>query len=243
MKKVNPIRAAVEAYIAGIALRAKLALQTDRNELRIKGAQDTLARVQPGATVAYTAKGGDVVEISAAGAVRIVPQGPEEMPAAPLTNVQKAADVIAALLAAGKTDEAQATLTQAQIADTPFNPPTKFTFRFPDSLMGTGPVKEQTATAVDRLHMAQFPPLPQLLHRYRCAATGKAAATTTRTRDLMTAIRDATAKAITKGDYNAHGQALSRARGELVEYISELEHQVRAQQKQIANLNEKLSTR
>jgi antitoxin component of MazEF toxin-antitoxin module len=243
-KTKNPIQTAVDTYAAGIVRRAVLEAQTQKNEGVVTETGDALVKhVQATGQdeVAFQAKNGRTLVVQpAAGfwgrAIRTIEPGTLELPEQPKPATAEIADQVAGLLRDGKTEEAQHFIRKAMLNE-------QATQVAPGDQIDSNPMSGIEARVHAHLSKGEqiawtygLRPRFSVRHGYNTevpiqqltykSATMGPIRLSKRAKDLLLENRDAVQRAIGRSDYNAQGMLVSKSRGKIAQYVSELEQKV-----------------
>lgn len=248
-KKTNTtIQTTVDSYAAGIVRRGVLQVQTQKNEAAIRE-NGSAIRAHVKATgvegqVAYQAKNGRTLLVNPFdqwNPIHTIEPGALKAPEAPQPPTAEVADSVAELLSKGMAAEAQRLITeamtggaQANTAQTATQEGTRAHEILDDivrrnwklsnlaEMYGSGPFLKARLVFP---HGLKYQP-PAIEQETFKSATMGPIKMSREFRKLLLENRDAVQTAVTDRNYNARGMIVSKSRGAIAKYVSELEQRV-----------------
>jgi len=249
-KKTNAtIQTTVDSYAAGIFRRGVLQVQTQKNEAAIRENGDAL-RAHVKATgaegqVAYQARNGRTLLVNPAdnwNPIRTIEPGALKAPEAPQPPTAEVADSVAELLSKGMAAEAQRLITEAMTGGAQANTAQTATqvnkaqeegiladivrrnWKLSNlaEMYGPGPFLKARLVFP---HGLKYQP-PAIEQETFKSATMGPIKMSREFRKLLLENRDAVQTAVTDRNYNARGMIVSKSRGAIAKYVSELEQRV-----------------
>lgn len=241
-KKTNGIQAVVDNYAAGVVRRGVLRDQTSKNELGIAQSGDTInthvLATNPTSPVAYLAKNGRTLIVEPNQGIRTIEPGALKAPELPAPPTAEIADSVAELLANGCAEEAQRLIRESLTngngvqANTATAQALKQDYAHIENRILAHAMEDANTYGLGFLRISprRWAPLPPLrpaieLETFKSATMGPIRMSR-RARGLLLENRNAVQAAIVNRDYNAKGMVVSKSRGQLAGYISELEQRV-----------------
>ena len=255
-KKTNGIQAVVDNYANGIVRRGVLREQTSKNEQGIAQSGDAIRThvlaTSPTSPVAYLAKNGRTLIVEPSEGIRTIEPGALKAPELPPPPTAEVADSVAELLSKGLVAEAQRLITESLTGGAEANTAQTATEQHLKSerilsdmvrrtwkesnlaeMYGSGgnafrlsfvvPHGAQVRDFWNRQYETQRPAIE--LETFKSATMGPIKMSR-RARSLLLENRNVVQAAIVNRDYNAKGMIVSKSRGQIAGYISELEQRV-----------------